>query len=45
MSNNSGLIRGVDPTVTIISKILVIGVVIFCGLIAKEASALSLGCV
>ncbi|MFC6668685.1 BCCT family transporter [Marinobacterium aestuariivivens] len=39
MSNNSGLIRGVDPTVTIVSKILVIGFVIFCGLMAKEAGA------
>lgn len=39
MRNDSGLIRGVDPTVTIISKILVIGFVLFCGLMAKEAGA------
>jgi len=39
MKSDSGLVRGIDPTVTIISKILVIGFVIFCGLMAKEAGA------
>lgn len=39
MKHDSGLVRGIDPTVTVISKILVIGFVIFCGLMAKEAGA------
>lgn len=37
MKNDRGLMHGIDPTVTVISKILVIGFVLFCGLMAKEA--------
>lgn len=39
MKNNSGLKWGVDPTVTLISKVLIIGFVVFCALLAKEAGA------
>lgn len=37
MRNEHGLVRGIDPTVTVISKILVIGFVLFCGFMAEEA--------
>ncbi|MBY4675160.1 BCCT family transporter [Marinobacterium arenosum] len=37
MRTDSGLFRGVDFAVTLPSKILVIGFVIFCGVMAKEA--------
>ncbi|MDX1755497.1 MAG: BCCT family transporter [Marinobacter sp.] len=37
MRNEQGLVRGIDPTVTVISKILVIGFVLLCGFMAEEA--------
>ncbi|UTW10680.1 BCCT family transporter [Marinobacterium rhizophilum] len=39
MRSDNGLVRGVDPIVTVISMIVVIGFVIFCGLQAEAAGA------
>lgn len=40
MRTNSGLLKGLDPTVTIASKILVIGFVIFCAVMAEQAGVI-----
>ncbi|WP_191601584.1 BCCT family transporter [Marinomonas algicola] len=40
MKINSGMFRGIDPTVTLISKVLIIGFVIVCAILAEEAGAL-----
>ena len=40
MNKNTGLFHGIDPTLTLISKILVIGFVVVCGVLADKAGAL-----
>ncbi len=40
MRTDSGILRGIDPTVTLISKILIIGFVVVCGVLADKAGAL-----
>lgn len=40
MRTEYGLLRGLDPTVTIASKVLVIGFVIFCALMAEQAGVI-----
>ncbi|MCT7656011.1 BCCT family transporter [Oceanimonas sp. NS1] len=37
MRATSGLLKGLNPTVTIASKILVIGFVLFCAILANQA--------
>ena len=40
MRNDTGLVYGIDPTVTVVSKILIVGFVLLCGFMATESSAL-----
>jgi len=40
MNNKNGILHGIDPTVTLISKILIIGFVVVCGVLADKAGAL-----
>ena len=40
MRTDSGMFRGIDPTVTLISKIIIIGFVVTCGVLADKAGAL-----
>ncbi|MFM9272128.1 hypothetical protein ACJ7V3_18010 [Halomonas elongata] len=40
MRSESGLFKGLNPTVTIASKVLVIGFVIFCAVLAEQAGAI-----
>ncbi|WP_290702073.1 BCCT family transporter [Amphritea sp.] len=40
MRTDNGMFRGIDPTVTLISKILIIGFVVVCGVLADKAGAL-----
>lgn len=40
MNNKNGILHGIDPTVTLISKILIIGFVVICGVLADKAGAL-----
>ena len=40
MNRNNGIFHGIDPTVTLISKILIIGFVVICGVLADKAGAL-----
>ncbi|GHE20498.1 BCCT family transporter [Halomonas urumqiensis] len=40
MRSESGLFKGLNPTVTIASKVLVIGFVIFCAVLAEQAGTI-----
>lgn len=40
MRSNTGLFSGIDPVVTLISKILIIGFVVVCAVMAEKAGAL-----
>lgn len=40
MRSQTGLLKGLNPTVTIASKILVIGFVLFCAILAEQAGAI-----
>ncbi len=40
MRENDGMFSGIDPTVTLISKTLIIGFVVICGVLADKAEAL-----
>ncbi|NMR95488.1 hypothetical protein HKB38_29255, partial [Vibrio parahaemolyticus] len=37
MRATSGILKGLNPTVTIASKIVVIGFVLFCAILANQA--------
>ena len=39
MRAQTGLLKGLNPTVTVVSKVLVIGFVLFCAIQAEQAGA------
>src|SRR5690606_33947671 len=39
MRTQSGLFGGLNPTVTVVSKLLVVGFVVLCAILAEEAGA------
>lgn len=39
MSTNKDMLRGIDPVVTLVSKILIVGFVVVCGVMADKAGA------